>query len=70
MQESNVNQELLEDDVDQSSVEMYIDELIEMLQEQKKELGVDAISIYVDEYGGISMELFDSKSIDTNGAEA
>ena len=70
MQESNVNQELLEDDVDQSSVEMYIDELIEMLQEQKKELGVDSISIYVDEDGGISMELFDSKSIDTNGAEA
>jgi len=70
MQESNVNQELLEDDVDQSSVEMYIDEFIEMLQKQKKELGVDAISIYVDEDGGVSIDLFDSKSIGTNGAEA
>ena len=67
MQENNVRQGLEDDEVG-GSIEMYIDEFIEMLQEKQRELGVDAISFYVDEDGGVSMDLFNTGMV--NGAQA
>lgn len=34
------------------------------MQEKQRELGVDAISFYVDEDGGVSMDLFNTKMTD------